>query len=334
MKKVTAIAPSNLAFVKYWGKADFSLNIPSNGSISMNLSNATTTTTVEFSDTLRDDDVKIQGNNKPQTIARVKKHLDRIRKLAGVSIFAHVRSENSFPMGTGIASSASGMAALTLAASEALELSLSEKDLSILARLGSGSASRSIPSGFVEWYSGKSSSESYSAQIAPQGHWSLVDVAVAVTSSEKQVMSSDGHKLAMENRFLKTRLEGIQQKLHDVRQAILERDFVRFGQAVETEALELHAIALTSSFVQKETWFSGVYYWAPETLEIMIAIQHWRTQGLACYFTLDAGPTVHVLCLEDQKEDVLSAIDTLRKERNWKIIVNTPAAGAHTLDIE
>ena len=334
MKKVTAVAPSNLAFVKYWGKADFSLNIPSNGSISMNLSNATTTTTVEFSDALRDDDVKIQGNNNPQAIVRVKKHLDRVRALAEVSTFAYVRSENSFPTGTGIASSASGMAALTLAASEALELSLSEKDLSILARLGSGSASRSIPSGFVEWYQGKSSSESYSAQIVPPDYWSLVDIAIAVTSSEKQVRSTEGHKLAMKNRFLNTRLEGMQRKLDDVRQAILEKDFIRFGQAVETEALEMHAIALTSSFMQNETWFSGVYYWSPETLEIMIAIQQWRVQGLACYFTLDAGPTVHVLCLEDQKEEVLGAIDRLRKERNWKIIVNTPAVGAHTVDIE
>ena len=151
--KATAVAPSNIAFIKYWGKKDGGLRLPENGSISMNLSNLLTTTTVEFSSALKDDDFELEGiryANDSEKSLRVIKHLDRIRKLGGIDSYAKVVSSNNFPSGTGLSSSASGLAALTVAAAAAASLALSEKELSILARKGSGSACRSIPDGFVE----------------------------------------------------------------------------------------------------------------------------------------------------------------------------------------
>ncbi|MCL4365872.1 diphosphomevalonate decarboxylase, partial [Patescibacteria group bacterium] len=156
--KATAQAPSNIAFTKYWGKKDEVLRLPENGSISMCLSNLLTTTTVEFSPAYTEDEITINGGGVEENEAkRVIKHLDRVRKISGISEKAKMVSNNNFPSGTGLSSSASGFAALTLAASKAAGLDLPEKDLSILARQGAGSACRSIPSGFVEWLDGDTS---------------------------------------------------------------------------------------------------------------------------------------------------------------------------------
>ena len=153
--KATAIAPSNIAFTKYWGKIDQALRIPENGSISMTLSNLLTTTTIEFSDSYEKDEITVNDiRQEEKSVLRIIKHLDHIRNVANRKEKARVVSFNDFPSGTGLSSSASGFAALTVAACCALDLKLSEKELSILARLGSGSACRSIPSGFVEWQSG------------------------------------------------------------------------------------------------------------------------------------------------------------------------------------
>src|SRR3989344_8520297 len=149
--KAKAVAPSNIAFVKYWGRKDETLRLPENGSISMNLSGLQTTTIVEFSDKLEEDEIIINGVKEDLENNRAVKHLDRVRGLANIKTKAKVVTENNFPTGTGLSSSASGFAALTLAAAVAAGLKLSEKELSILARQGSGSACRSIPDGFVEW---------------------------------------------------------------------------------------------------------------------------------------------------------------------------------------
>ncbi len=161
MGKATAIAHANIAFIKYWGVRDAALRLPTNNSLSMNLDAAYTTTTVEFAAGYRQDVVVLDGVGATgQERARVVEHLDRVRALAGIATPARVVSVNSFPTAAGIASSASGFAALTVAACAAAGLNLSEKELSVLARLGSGSACRSVPGGFVEWRAGESSEDS------------------------------------------------------------------------------------------------------------------------------------------------------------------------------
>jgi len=156
--KGTAIAPSNIAFTKYWGRKNELLRLPENGSISMTLSNLLTTTTVEFSPKYKKDEIIIDSKSvQPDEGERIIRHLDRVRAMASVPDKARVVSRNNFPCGTGLSSSASGFAALTLGALQAAGLHMSEKDISILARQASGSACRSIPGGFVEWRNGDTS---------------------------------------------------------------------------------------------------------------------------------------------------------------------------------
>lgn len=332
MNKATAVAHSNLAFVKYWGKKDHELNIPLNGSISMNLSDAKTITTVEFDDDLDADVVEVAGETIDMTSRpgrRVHYHLNRLRHVAGTTALARVTTKNTFPSGTGFASSASGFAALTLAVAAALNLDLPEKDLSILARQGSGSACRSIPAGFVEWHAGNDTDDSYAESIAAADHWDIVDVAVIVTETEKTVSSSLGHKLALNSAFWGVRKPIVEARLGRVRDAILARDFTTFGREMEVEALEMHAIALTSAHETGSGWQSGVFYWETATLELIKAIQNWRAEGLDAYFTLDAGPTVHILCPRDQQDAVQAAVESLRGGRNWSMLVNAPAPGAY-----
>ena len=133
MRKVTAIAPANIAFIKYWGRKDEKLRLPANNSLAMNLSNVFTITTVEFLENLKQDQIKMAGEKlDDKSKKRIVDHLERIRNLANIKVHARVVTKNNFPKGTGIASSASGFAALTLAATTAADLKLSQKQLSIL----------------------------------------------------------------------------------------------------------------------------------------------------------------------------------------------------------
>lgn len=334
MGRATAAAYANLAFVKYWGKTDHDLNLPLNGSISMTLSEAKTTTVVEVDETLSTDHVILAGANLPDDsrfAQRVSRHLDRLRVLAGSSLHARIATENTFPAATGFASSASGLAALTVAGAAAYGLKLTERELSIIARQGSGSACRSIPAGFVEWFAGSDDSSSYAAQIAAPQHWDIVDVAVIVSANEKQVSSSLGHRLALRSPFWEARQGLLPQRLEVVREAIMQRDFETFGRELESEALAMHTIALTSAYEDRGHWRSGIYYWTPDTLQLLLAVQEWRGDGLPVYFTLDAGPTVHLICPAVRQNDIIEAVKLCQKDRQWSILVNRPAPGAHLL---
>jgi len=167
MQSATAVAHPNIAFIKYWGDIDPELRIPANGSISMNLDGLYTRTTVSFDPEFQKDEFRLGG----ELITgfrheRVTKFLEHVRQISGMQAYARVESENNFPSGTGIASSASAFAALSLAASSAAGLQLDERDLSRLARRGSGSACRSVPGGFVEWQPGNEDTNSFLFQAA------------------------------------------------------------------------------------------------------------------------------------------------------------------------
>jgi diphosphomevalonate decarboxylase len=226
------------------------------------------------------------------------------------------------------------MAALTVAAAAALGLELDQRMLSILARRGSGSACRSIPAGFVEWHAGTHNDDSYASEIAAPDHWPLVDLAVVVSREPKKVPSSEGHQLALASPFSQARLNTLPERTGNIRRAIHERDFETFGRETEAEALAMHTIAMTSAHVADGTWRSGVYYWLPDTLELLAAVQEWRADGLEVYFTLDAGPTVHLLCLNEQANAVIEAVRSLETERDgrsWDIMRNQPAGAARVI---
>src|SRR5215208_4847570 len=187
MTTATAQASPNIAFIKYWGNRDNALRLPSNSSLSMNLDGLYTRTTVSFQPSLPYDELIINGHEVMGAGSdRISYILDIIRGLANIHERAEVMSENNFPSGAGIASSASAFAALAVAGSKAAGLNLSEADLSRLARRGSGSAARSIPSGFVEWQAGETDEESYAFSFADTKHWKLVDCVAIVSASHKK----------------------------------------------------------------------------------------------------------------------------------------------------
>lgn len=315
--KTTAVAPSNIAFTKYWGRKNEKLRLPENGSVSMCLSNLLTTTTVKFSEEYKKDHVSIDGNEIDKEVERAITHLDRIRKLAKINLKAKVISQNNFPSGTGLSSSASGFAALTLAASSAAGLNLSEKQLSILARQGAGSACRSIPGGIVEWLDGNSSETSYAKQIFPPEFWKIADVVAVVSEGKKEVPTSIGMLTVQTSPFTPIRLAHMRQKNRLVKKFIKEKKFNQLGELVEAEALELHTIMLTQR--------PALIYWTPGTLKIMKLVSHWRKEGIEVYFTINTGQDIHLICEQKNVQKVKSKLKELDFVKD--IIVNTPGEG-------
>jgi diphosphomevalonate decarboxylase len=294
-KKASAIAHPNIAFIKYWGNTDDTLRIPANGSISMNLDGLETRTTVMFDPSLDADTLIL--NQTPVTgagLERVSQMLARVRAMAEITSYAHVVSENNFPTGSGIASSAAAFAALALASSSAAGLELDKQSLSILARTGSGSASRSIPGGFVEWLPGDSHETSYARTFAPLEHWPLADCVAVVSQAHKTVGSTGGHSLADTSPFQTTRVQDAPRRLEICRRAILERDFAAFAGIIELDSNMMHAVMQTST--------PPLMYWQPATLAVMSAVQEWRKTGSPVAYTIDAGPNVHVICPEGTQQ--------------------------------
>jgi diphosphomevalonate decarboxylase len=296
-RSAIARAHPNIAFIKYWGNADEKLRIPANGSLSMNLDGLYTETHVSWLDSAEYDTLILNGEpNHGPALDRVSRHLDRIRERLGIDSKANVRSVNNFPMGAGIASSASSFAALTVATVAAAGLTLSEHELSALARLGSGSASRSVPGGFVEWVPGGTDKSSYAFSIAPPEHWDLVDVVAVVSEGHKDVGSREGHTAAPTSEFQRERIATAAGRIETCREALLDRDFARLAKVVEHDSDMMHAVMMTSS--------PPLFYWLPGSLELMAAVRRWRSEGLDVCYTLDAGPNVHCITTTRDADEV------------------------------
>jgi diphosphomevalonate decarboxylase len=286
--KSVAISHPNIAFIKYWGNADHQSRIPLSGSLSMNLEGLETKTSVEFDSSLKEDFLRLNGT--PMTgnpLMRVSNILNQVRDIAGIIEKATVTSTNNFPTGSGIASSASAFSALALAASNAAGLSLDEKSLSILARTESGSASRSIPSGYVEWFAGDAHGNSYAASIAPISHWDLSDNVAIISNEHKTVGSTGGHKIAHTSPLQDARIADAQRRLDICRSALMDKDFTKFAKIVELDSNIMHSVMMTSN--------PNLFYWEPATIDVMKSVIEWRNEGLDVCYTIDAGPNVHVI---------------------------------------
>jgi len=305
--KATVRSPSNIAFIKYWGARDLEHAIPENPSLSMTLKECTSLCTVEHRDgdgahevLWRAPDPADGGGFEtapPAFASRVERHLDRLRDWTGCGGRFRVATENTFPAAAGIASSASGFSALTLAVLAALGREASVEEQSELARLsGSGSASRSVLGGYVEWPADGAGERCHARQVAPAEHWDLRDVIAVVESGPKQTSSLDGHRRARTSPYFETRLERLPERYAAVRDAVLARDFARLGPLIEAEAIDLHTIAMTSE--------PAIFYWQPATLEVLAAVRSMRGDGLEAWSTLDAGANVHVICTPTSEPEV------------------------------
>ena len=296
-----ALAHPNIALIKYWGIKDEARKLPANDSLSMNLGCLSTQTTVTFDPQLEADTLTLNGANVAgEGLGRVQAFLDRVRELAGERQYARVDSDNNFPIGAGIASSASAFAALALAATRAIGLDLPEKELSGLARFGSGSACRSIPGGFVEWRTDPHTGESYAESFAPASHWDLVDCIAVLSEGHKPVGSEAGMARAGSSLLQAARVQDAPRRLDLCRRAILKRDFTALAAVTELDSNLMHAVMMTSD--------PPLFYWHPQSLAIMKAAKTWQAEGLPVTYTLDAGPNVHLICLKPAMGEVLSRL--------------------------
>jgi diphosphomevalonate decarboxylase len=299
--KATAIANSNIALVKYWGKRNTDLILPHNSSVSMTLDSLFTTTTVEFSDSYQDHQLVINGQNvKGEEYDRVVDHLDLIQRELPKQSYARIISKSNFPKKAGLASSASGFAALTSAVAKALNLDFSLEELSILARRGSGSASRSILGGFVQWNKGTlpDGSDSLAIQVKDENHWPELSMIVTIISmEEKKVSSRAGMSQTVKTSPLyKAWLDTIESDVENIKEAIINKDFTQLGRIAEANALKMHSTMHTTD--------PPIIYWQSGTLSIMKEVIALREKGTECYFTMDAGPQVKILCLKKDLEQV------------------------------
>lgn len=317
--KATAEARANIALIKYWGRRNDKLNLPLTSSISLTVDGLVTRTTVEADASLREDTLTINGATQTGApLARAAVHLDRLRERAGSTLRCRVASENNFEASAGLASSASAFAALTVAGFAALGADVAPREQTTFARLGSGSAARSIFGGFVEWHAGDSHESSFAEQIAPASDARVHDVVVVLSGREKKTGSSEGHNLAQTSPLNDGRLARVPALLDEVRAGIRANDVTRMGRAAEEDALLMHAVMMTSQ--------PSLLYWTGDTVEGLHLARTWREEGLEAYVTIDAGPNLHLLCRDaDAREVARRAAEAFPQAR---VMDNGPGEGA------
>lgn len=327
MHKGTARAYTNIALIKYWGKKDDALILPMNNSLSLTLDAFFTDTTVTFDEQYTKDifylDTVLQDEN---ATAKVSRFLDLVREKMDRPLFATVESINHVPTAAGLASSASGLAALALACNEALGLNLSKTDVSRLARRGSGSACRSIFGGFVEWEQGTDDLSSFARPVqADRFEDELAMIFILLNDKQKDVSSRDGMKRTVDTSvFYPAWVKTAGEDLTRIKQAITEKSFTKLGEVTEANALKMHATTLAAT--------PPFTYWSPESLRAMEVVKTLRKEGLECYFTMDAGPNVKVLC---QKQDRKQIIARLAQEFSAEqIICALTGPDAHSIETE
>ncbi len=318
--KFTVRSPSNIAFIKYWGAEDLARAIPANPSLSMTLRSCYSRSTVEWLDQeAGEHEIRWRSPGgdleaaPPAFASRVRAHFDVLRDWAKCGGRFRLATENSFPAAAGMASSASGFSARTLATLGALGLEASAAEQSVLARRsGSGSAARSVLGGYVEWpadVDAPADAEGvrcYARQVAGADHWDLRNVIAVVERGAKSTSSLDGHRRARTSPYWPTRQSQLPGRLEAVREAIAARDLERLGTVVEAEAIDLHCIAMTSE--------PPIFYWRPATLAVLAAVRAMRRDGVAAFGTMDAGANVHVICSPESEREVAARLGRLDVE--------------------
>jgi diphosphomevalonate decarboxylase len=322
MTRATAVAHPNIALVKYWGKADAALALPATGSVSMGLDVFPTTTTVTVGDGTTDgrearDAFTLNGRVVDGVaLDRTTRFLDLVRALAGSDEHAAVESTNTVPTGAGLASSASGFAALATAAAAAYGLDLDERALSRLARRGSGSATRSIPGGVAVWHAG-TDEESFAERIeAP----AMAMVVVTISAGEKSIGSREAMARTIDTSpFYPAWVTSTAVTVDDMVAACAAGDFTRVGELTESNALRMHATI--------EGAFPPIRYLVARSVAVFDAVAAMRTAGVEAYATADAGPNVVVLCRPADTDRVARGLEGL-----GDVVVSHTGPGARVVE--
>lgn len=297
-KKGLAFAPVNIALVKYWGKRDSNLNLPVTSSLSISLPEKGSLTNITINDK-SEDRVKLNGDDlsgDSKFVKRTAKFLDLFRPDNDWHLDIDINM--NIPVAAGLASSAAGFAALTAALNDLFDWDLSSRDMSILARLGSGSAARSLWNGFVEWHAGvqPDGMDSYGEPL--DFEWPELCVGMLPLSErEKPIGSREAMLRTQETSVLYDSWpKKVTQDMALVKKALTIKNFSLLGGTSESNALTMHATILGA--------WPPICYFLPETIESMHKIWALRAQGLELYFTEDAGPNPKLLFLEKDKETV------------------------------
>jgi len=295
----TAVAHPNIALVKYWGKRDDTLILPDTGSLSLTLDVFPTTTSVTVDDALAADEVVFDGavaTGSPA--ARITAFLDLVRGHAGTEARARVTTRNSVPTGAGLASSASGFAALAVAAADAYGLDFAERDLSRLARRGSGSACRSIVGGTAIWHAGTDDATSYAEHIAGPD---LGMVIAVVDAAAKAVSSREAMRRTRDTSpYADAWVAATRADLVSMQQAFAAGDVAAIGELTESNALRMHAAIMGAR--------PPIRYLAPQSIALFDAAARLRAEGLEAYATADAGPNVVFVCRDADVDAVRDAL--------------------------
>jgi len=302
----STLSSPNIAFVKYWGNRNDTLRLPAADSLSMTLDSPTVEVTIELADTFSIHSYNSDGSPRiltPKEIARFQTYLTLAQTyFTSLNIeFSILNSQFSIlshvPPGIGLASSAAIFSALACAYAELIRekngIVLSNEQIGILARLGSGSAARSMYGGFVAL----GSENGIAVQIAPETHWPLHDIIVVPSLDEKKTGSTEGHALAHTSPLFKNRLQAIPRRMQECTDAILRKDFEKLQSMAEEDCLDMHRVMQTSS--------PPLRYLAPETHRVIKELKDLRNrEHLAVLYTMDAGPTVHLVCTDDAVDAV------------------------------
>ena len=314
----TARSHPNIALIKYWGKRNVELNLPAVPSLSLTLSQFHTTTTVEWG-TAAD---SFNLNGIPQAGLAAQKVYRFLDLIDAHRPPCRVVSDNNFPTAAGLASSASAFSALALAGCTAAGKEYSVETLSCLARRGSGSASRSLFDGWVEWKMGEQADgqDSHGVQIAPKEHWDVRMVMAVVSADQKPISSRAGmldtqRTSPMYQAWCKSAAEDI----HIAKNAIQNRDLESLGRQMEHSTLKMFSTMFTT--------LPSIRYWKPKTLALVELVEKLRLQGIPCFYTMDAGPNVKVLCHAEHAAQVSKALKTIINT----VYILEPGNGTHLI---
>ncbi|TAN05739.1 MAG: diphosphomevalonate decarboxylase [Rhodanobacteraceae bacterium] len=325
--QASAEAQPNIALVKYWGKRDGALNLPAAGSLSITLDALHTRTSLRFDPALADDDIRLNGERDAAQTRKIGAFLDLFRARAGIATRARVESGNDFPTGAGLASSASGFAALAVAADHALGLGLEPRALSVLARRGSGSAARSIFGGFVAMAAGTrdDGEDAFATPLLDAAAWPLRVVVAITTRKKKAISSRDGMDHTRDTSpFYRDWVATADADLASARVAVQARDFEKLAHVSEGSCLAMHAVMLSAR--------PGLIYWNAATLECIQCVRSLQAEGTGVFFTIDAGPQVKAVCLP---EHAARAADALRNVAGVEdVLVSGLGAGARIIGTE
>lgn len=309
---ITAYAHTNIALIKYWGKLPGDENLPATGSLSMTLDRFGTRTSLSFTDSSQDqfylDDTKQSG----EALSRVQNFLDLVREKSQKNIHCLIESHNDVPTSAGLASSASAFAALAIASNALFELDLEPTELSKLARRGSGSAARSILGGFA---------------ILETDHAEAVNtpldfklIVVQCAQGPKKISSREAmNRTAATSPYYNSWVQTHSSDLKNAHRALLDGDFQLLGELTEHSTLKMHANLLAAK--------PGIWYLEPLTLIVMNRTVELRQSGIPCYFTMDAGPHVKVLCLSEHAHKIARELKKINPITS--IDICSPGPGAY-----